>query len=155
MKIEQMKKAADFKLSLWNWVVIFCKGKFGDGLTSVLEYILNIFNDKVLSKVSPEELKKYSALIVALAEFGAKILNIYLMDAGKKVALSKTVDTLRKLSVSLEDGKVTADELEQTINDLVDTIEAWKNIRNISIAAESRIAGEEVERFVIGDAVEK
>lgn len=155
MDMEQMEKAADFKLSLWNWVVIFCKGKFGDGLTSVFEYILNIFNAKVLSKVSPEELKKYSAIIVALAEFGEKILNIYIMDAGKKAALSKTVDTLRKVSVSLEDGKVTADELEQTINDLVDTIEAWKNISNISIAAESVPAGEEVERFVPGEAAEK
>ena len=77
------------------------------------------------------------------------------MDAGKKAALSKTVDTLRKVSVSLEDGKVTADELEQTINDLVDTIEAWKNISNISIADESVPAGEEVERFIPGEAAEK
>ena len=151
----QKEKAVDFKLSLWNWVVIFCKGKFGDGLTSVIEYILNIFNAKVLSKVSPEELKKYSAIIVALAEFGEKILNIYLMDAGKKTAHSKTVDTLRKVSVSLEDGKVTSDELEQVINDLVGTIEAWKNINNISINAKPVPADEEVERFVPGEVAEK
>ena len=149
--MEPVKKAADFKLSLWNWVVIFFKGKFGDGLTSVFEYILNIFNDKVLSKVSPEELKKYSALIIALAEFGEKILNIYIMDEGKKSALSKTVDTLRKVSISLEDGKVTADELEQTINDLVDTVEAWKTINTISIA--SKTSDEEVECFIPNDAV--
>lgn len=153
--MEPVKKATDFRLSLWNWIVIFCKGKFGDGLTSVFEYILNIINDKVLSKVSPEELKKYSALIVALAEFGEKILNIYIMDAGKRAALSKTVAMLRKVSISLEDGKVTPDELEETINDLVETIKAWKNISNISIAAESVLAGEEVERFIPGEAAEK
>lgn len=151
MGVEHIEKAADFKLSIWNWVVIFCKGKFGDGLTSVFEYILNIFNTKVLSKVSPAELKKYSALIVALAEFGEKILNIYIMGDAKKTALSKTVDTLRKVSVSMEDGKVTAEELEQIINDLVDTIEAWKNIRTIALAAET--VHDEAVRFVPGEAV--
>lgn len=152
MDMEKMEKAADFKLSLWNWLVIFCKGKFGDGLTSVFEYILNIFNTKVLSKVSPEELKKYSALIVALAEFGEKILNIYIMGDAKKAALSKTVDTLRKVSVSMEDGKVTSEELEQTINDLVDTIEAWKNIRTIALASET--VCDEAVRFIPGEATE-
>ena len=101
--------------------------------------------------------RNYSAIIVALAEFGEKILNIYFMDDGKKAALSKTVDTLRKVAVSLEDGKVTSDELEQTINDIVDTIEAWKNISNISIAAESVPAGEAKRSsvFVPGEAAEK
>ena len=47
---------ADFKLSLWNWVVIFFKGKFGSGITSVIEYVLNLFNDRFLSKISPEKL---------------------------------------------------------------------------------------------------
>ena len=141
--------AADFKLSLWNWVVIFCKGKFGDGLTSVIEYILNLFNQKVLTKVSPEDLYKYSAIIVALAEFGEKILNIYIMEEGKKNALSKTVETLRKLARSLEDGKVTAEELECTINDLMETIEAWKHINTISLSSVQEV--EEVERFVPGE----
>lgn len=121
-------------LTLWNWVVIFCKGKFGGGLPAVLEYILDIFNEKVLRKVSPENLKKYSALVVALAEFGEKVLNIYIMDEGKKEALTKTVDTLRNLATALEDGKVTPDEMEQAIQDVTDTINAWKNITTISVA---------------------
>lgn len=139
---------ANFKLSLWNWVVVFCKGKFGGGVSSVLEYILNIFNDKVLSKVSPEELKKYSGLIVALAEFGEKVLNIYVIEPKKRKALSKTVDTLRKLADSLSDGNVTADELETAINDVIDTINAWKSIKNIEVKDDSSATIEAAETFV-------
>ena len=145
---------ADFKLSLWNWAVIFCKGKFGGGITSVLEYILTIFNDKVLSKVSPEDLKKYSGIIVALAEFGEKVLDIYIVDEAKRNALSKTVETLRKLATALEDGKVTSEELELTINEVIETINAWKSIKNIKVKAETEnVDIAECETFVPEDKV--
>ena len=141
----------DFRLTLWNWVVIFCKGKFGGGLTSVLEYILNIFNDKVLSKVSTENLRKYSGLIVALAEFGEKVLDLYIVSESKREALSKTVDTLRKVSIALEDGQVTTDELEQAINDLVDTINAWKSLSSIKAKTRMQIP-DAAETFVPSNA---
>jgi len=141
----------DFKLSLWNWVVIFCKGKFGGGLASVFEYILNIFNDKVLSKVTPEDLKKYSGIVVALAEFGEKILAIYLVDEAKRVALSKTVETLRDLATALEDGKVTTEELEQTINAVIEVVNAWKSITTIK-AKDTTDTAVTADTFVPGDA---
>ena len=124
----------DFKLSLWNWAVIFCKGKFGGGVSAVLQYILTLFNEKVLSKVSTSDLKKYSGIIVALAEFGEKVLKLYVMDEKKRVALSKTVDTLRKLSDALADGSVTEEELETCINDCIETIDAWKNLKSVEPA---------------------
>lgn len=143
---------ANFKLSLWNWVVVFFKGKFGGGLTSVFEYVLRIFNAKVLSKVSPENLKKYSGIIVALAEFGEKVLNLYIMEAEKRRALTITVEALRSLSESLSDGEVTAAELESTINNVVDVINAWKNINTIVVAPpvveDSDERAEIVEQFV-------
>lgn len=129
---------ADFKLSLWNWVMIFCKGKFGGGLSSVFEYVVNLFNDKVLSKVSPEDLKKYSGIVVALAEFGEKILNLYTVDEAKKTALAKTVESLRKLAVVLEDGSVTSEELEQTINDIIETVNAWKDVKLSKVNQEEK-----------------
>ena len=122
----------DFRLSLWNWVVIFCKGKFGGGLTSVLEYLLDdILNKEVLSKVSPDRMKKYSGLIVALADFGDKVLDLYVVNEAKRFALTKTVSTLRKVAVAIADGKVTNDEMELAIEDLVETIKAWKSLRDI------------------------
>ena len=140
---------ADFKLSLWNWVVIFFKGKFGGGITSVIEYVLNLFNDRFLSKISPEKLKKHSGAIVALAEFCEKLMNIYILDEVKKSALCKTVATLKKLAVALEDGKVTAEELEDAINDVVAVIKSWKDICKcrIYLKAENK-RGEEVEVFI-------
>lgn len=129
---------ADFKLSLWNWVMIFCKGKFGGGLSSVFEYVVNLFNDKVLSKVSPEDLKKYSGIVVALAEFGEKILNLYTVDEAKKTALAKTVESLRKLAAVLEDGSVTSEELEQTINDIIETVNAWKDVKLSKVNQEEK-----------------
>ena len=142
---------ADFKLSLWNWVVIFCKGKFGGGMSSVFEYILNIFNEKVLSKVSPEDLKKYSGIIVALAEFGQKVLDIYIVDEAKRVALSKTVATLRDLATALEDGKVTTEELEQAINAVIEVVDAWKSINTIR-AKDMTATADPADTFVPGDA---
>ena len=129
---------ADFKLSLWNWVMIFCKGKFGGGLSSVFEYVVNLFNDKVLSKVSQEDLKKYSGIVVALAEFGEKILNLYTVDEAKKTALAKTVESLRKLAAVLEDGSVTSEELEQTINDIIETVNAWKDVKLSKVNQEEK-----------------
>lgn len=141
---------ADFKLTLWNWAVIFFKGKFGGGLASVFEYILNIFNDKVLSKVSVADIKKYSAIIVALAEFGEKVLNLYVMDEAKKNALKKTVDTLRKLAAALEDGKVTQDELEDAVNAVIETINAWKNLKSVERKKDAEQI-EPTEVFVPGE----
>lgn len=148
---------ADFKLSLWNWVVIFCKGKFGGGLTSAFSYIANLLNDKVLSRVAPEELKKYSELVVALAEFGEKILNIYCMDYGKRRALAITVENLRRLADSLGDGKVTPEELEEAVNSVVEVIHAWKDIHTIEVAEKPKQVEEPSEideQFVPGEPSE-
>ena len=127
---------SEFKLSIWNWVVIFFKGKFGGGMPSVFGYVAALANEKVLTKVKPEDLIKYSALIVALAEFGEKVLNLYIMDVGKRTALTKSVDTLRTLANACSDGNVTAEELELTVNSLVDTIKAWRSLKSLELAPE-------------------
>ena len=124
-------ETSDFKLSIWNWVVIFIKGKFGGGLASVMEYVLKVFNEKVLAKVAAADMRKYSGIVTALAEFGEKVLSIYDMDSAKRTALAKTVKTLISLAVALSDGKVTPAELEKAIADVVETIEAWKNLKSL------------------------
>lgn len=131
----QNRKASKLimKLSVWNYLVLFCKAKFGGGITSVIEYLLNLFNEKVLSKVSPEELKKYSGIVVALAEFCEKVLDLYMLDEAKRTALTKTVEALCALADSLSDGKVTPDELNKVIDEVVAAIAAWKDARNIQL----------------------
>ena len=121
-------------LTLWDWIVVLCKGTMGGGLPSVCAYILGIFNEKILSKVQPEELKKYGGLVVALAEFGEKVLTIYLVDERKRKATSQTVETLRTMAKALEDGTVTQDELDRAIQDATATINAWNNISTIVVA---------------------
>ena len=141
-----MAARATFGLSVWNWVVIFCKGKFGDGLTSVFAYVLEIFNEKLLSKVAPEELVKYSGLVSALADFGEKVLEIYVVAEGKRIAMAKTVGSLRTLAKALSDGQVTKDELDETVRAIADTITAWKSLRDIQPSSKASI-GEIVEQF--------
>ena len=119
------------KLSVWNYLVIFFKGKFGGGISSVIEYVLNLFNEKVLSKVSPVDLMKYSGIVVALAEFCEKVLDLYILDEAKRTALTKTVEALRALANSLDDGKVTPEELSKVIDEVIAAIKAWKDARNI------------------------
>lgn len=117
-------------MSAWNWLVVFFKGKFGGGMTSVIQYLLNLFNEKVLSKVKPEELKKYAGLVIAIAEFGEKVLDLYVMDEAKRAALAKTVEALRTLADALADGTVTSEELDKVIDAVTVCIKAWKDAKS-------------------------
>ena len=130
-------------MSAWNWMVVFFKGKFGGGITSVIQYLLNLFNEKVLAKVDPEELKKYSGLVIAIAEFGEKVLDLYVMDEAKRAALAKTVETLRYIADSLADGKVTADELNKAIDDVTACIKAWKDAKSSDLTLKAEVPAPE------------
>lgn len=130
-------------MSAWNWLVVFFKGKFGGGMTSVIQYLLNLFNEKVLSKVKPEELKKYAGLVIAIAEFGEKVLDLYVMDEAKRAALAKTVETLRHIANSLADGKVTADELNKAIDDVTACIKAWKDAKSSDLTLKAEVPAPE------------
>lgn len=119
--------------SLWNWVVIFCKGKFGKGVPSVFAYMLNILNDKVFTKISVEDIKKYSAIILAVAELGEKILALYVMREPKKIAMETTIESLKRLASYIEDGKVSEEEFAEAIEAVSATIDAWKSLKDIKL----------------------
>lgn len=125
------KKKQARKLSFWNWLVIVCKGTFGGGLPSVFEYLLGILNDKVLCYVTPEEMAKYAGLIMAVADLGDRILELYDTSESKKKAMQATVKALRSLAEYVEDGKVTEEELEAAIEVVANVISEWKSLRDI------------------------
>lgn len=130
-------------MSAWNWLVVFFKGKFGGGMTSVIQYLLNLFNEKVLSKVKPEELKKYAGLVIAIAEFGEKVLDLYVMDEAKRAALAKTVEALRTLADALADGTVTSEELDKVIDAVTACIKAWKDAKSSDLTLKTEALSSE------------
>ena len=130
-------------MSAGNWLVVFFKGKFGGGMTSVIQYLLNLFNEKVLSKVKPEELKKYAGLVIAIAEFGEKVLDLYVMDEAKRAALAKTVEALRTLADALADGTVTSEELDKVIDAVTACIKAWKDAKSSDLTLKTEALSSE------------
>ena len=130
-------------MSAWNWLVVFFKGQFGGGMTSVIQYLLNLFNEKVLSKVKPEELKKYAGLVIAIAEFGEKVLDLYVMDEAKRAALAKTVEALRTLADALADGTVTSEELDKVIDAVTACIKAWKDAKSSDLTLKTEALSSE------------
>ena len=130
-------------MSAWNWLVVFFKGKFGGGISSVIQYLLKLVNEKVLAKVNPEELKKYAGLVIAIAEFGEKVLDLYVMDEAKRAALAKTVEALRTLADALADGTVTSEELDKVIDEVSACIKAWKDAKSSDLTLKQEALGSE------------
>lgn len=116
------------KLSWWNYLVIACKAKFGGGWASVAEYCLDLLNDKVLSRLAPEELKKYAVLAQEIAELIRKGVEIFVKSEAGKKAGTATIDAFTHLAKALEDGKITAEELDAEIEAVKAAIEAWKAV---------------------------
>ena len=112
-------------------------------MTSVIQYLLNLFNEKVLSKVKPEELKKYAGLVIAIAEFGEKVLDLYVMDEAKRAALAKTVEALRTLADALADGTVTSEELDKVIDAVTACIKAWKDAKSSDLTLKTEALSSE------------
>ena len=117
---------AAFKLGLWNYIVIGCKGIFGGGLPSIVKYVLGLFNEKVLGRCDPGTLAKWSQVFCALAEFVRRAVEIFVVDGPVKDAADKTITSLSALSTHLSDGVYESAELDADIESVYAAVEAWK-----------------------------
>jgi len=115
-----------FKLGLWNYLVIGCKGIFGGGVTSIVEYIAKIFTEQVLAKCDKELLKKWAEVFEKLADFLQFVIDQFITDEKKKAAADATIVAIKNLAVALKDGELTADEINDELDKVYAAIDAWK-----------------------------
>lgn len=125
-KETEKKPLSDFKLSLWNYIVIGCKGIFGDGMSSIVAYVLGLFNKKVLSRCPAEELKKWSGVFRSLMVFVSDVVEIFVTEEAVRLAAGSTTEVLGKLASHLEDGNYSEEELDADIEAVYAAIENWK-----------------------------
>ena len=125
----------EFKLSVWNYIVIGCKGIFGDGFVSIVEYLLQLFNEQVLAKCDPETLKKWSQVFAALADFIERILSIFMSDGAVLDAAKATIRAVHDLAQHLSDGRYDPDELDADIESVRAAVDAWRKARAAKLLA--------------------
>lgn len=115
-----------FKLGFWNYIVIGCKGIFGGGITSIIEYVAKLFTEKVLAKCDAESLKKWAEVFEQLAVFVQFVVARIITDEKKKSAADATIDAIKHLATVLKDGVLTSDEINEEIDKVMKAVEAWK-----------------------------
>lgn len=118
-----------FKLGLWNYLVIGCKGIFGGGWASIIEYVAKIFTEKVLARCDSELLKKWSEVFEKFAEFLQFVVDQFITDEKKKAAADATIAAIKHLAVALKDGELTADEINDELDKVYAAVDAWKAIK--------------------------
>lgn len=118
-----------FKLSIWNYLVIGCKGIFGDGITSIIQYIAKLFTEQVLGKCNPELLKKWAEVFEALASFVQFVVGRFVTEEKKLAAANATIEAICHLATVLKDGELTADEINSEVDKILAAVEAWKAIK--------------------------
>lgn len=113
-------------LNLWNYLVIGTKAVFG-GVPSVVCYLANLLNEKVLSKCNVDELIKWAKAMVALSDFCDKIIDLFMSpETLKREATVAVSAAIRSLGDKLMDGQITAEEIKEAIEDINNAVRACK-----------------------------
>lgn len=115
-----------FKLGFWNYLVIGCKGIFGGGITSIIEYVAKLFTEKVLAMCDSESLKKWAEVFEQLAVFVQFVVERVITDEKKKAAADATTEAIKHLATVLKDGVLTSDEINEEIGKVMKAVKAWK-----------------------------
>ena len=109
-------------------------GKFGalwslvtGGWAGLAAYILEAVN-KWLATLDQSKLAEVAKIVKAIASALAILLNTFLPEKFRPAA-QKTLDALNTLVASLEDGKITQEELDANIDAVEAAVKAWKDIK--------------------------
>lgn len=97
------------------------------GWAGLAVYILEAVN-KWLATLDQSKLAEVAKIIKSIASALAILLNTFLPEKFR-VAAQKTLDALNTLAASLEDGKITQEELDDNIDAIEAAVLAWKEVK--------------------------
>ena len=111
------------KISKLKVVVKYMTG----GVESVVEYILDLFNEMV-AKLPAEEVAKYAQLAKDVSVF-VNNLCVLVKNEAKRNAAKATARCFEDLATSLLDSKMTKEELDGVVESVKAAVKAWKDAK--------------------------
>ena len=105
--------------ALWSLVT--------DGWSGLMKYVLEFVNI-ALQKLDGEKLKRASQIAVNVAAVVSTAVGVF-VDEKYREAANKTVDALKDLALSIEDGELSSEELNANIEAVNKCIDAWKAVK--------------------------
>lgn len=101
------------------------------GVTGVIEYLLDIFNKQILSRIHIDKAALYAGSVKAVADCLNNIFNLWAGKIGeeKAKAFVATIEAVSALAKALEDANVSEDELDLVIAQVKEAVEAWKAVK--------------------------
>ena len=103
------------------WVLVV------DGWSGLMKYVLG-FANAALQKLNGDKLKKASQIAVNVAAVVSTAVGVF-VDEKYRDAANKTVDALKDLALSIEDGELSSAELNANIEAVNACIDAWKAVK--------------------------
>lgn len=97
------------------------------GWTGLATYLLKVIN-KTLKKLNPEKVKQAAVVVEAVAS-ALKAL-VTLVPDKYQSAVALTIETVSKLAEALKSGDIDEKELDDEIDAIEATIQAWKEAKN-------------------------
>lgn len=120
-----MKKLAgilnDLEISRWSAFWTLLTGGWAD-----LAKLLCTAFTKLLRKADADKLKKYAELAAKIAAVVKSIVDIFVSGAKEREAADKTIVCIKTLAEHLADGEYTTEELDEDVDNIIATIDAWK-----------------------------
>lgn len=98
-----------------------------DGWSGLFQYLLEAVNS-LLAKCDAEKLKSSAKISLGVAAIVKTACDTFAPDKYKSAA-TKTIDALTTLASALEDGNLTAAEIDANIKAISDCIDAWKEVK--------------------------
>ena len=105
--------------ALWSLVT--------DGWSGLIKYALEFVN-AALQKFDAEKLRSASRMAVNIAAVVSAAVGVF-VDEKYRDASNKTVDALKNLAISIEDGELSSEELNANIEAINKCIDAWKAVK--------------------------
>ena len=97
------------------------------GWTGLIKYALEFVN-AALQKLDGDKLKRASQIAVNVAAVVSTAVGVF-VDEKYREAANKTVDALKDLALSIEDGELSSAELNANIEAVNRCIDAWKAVK--------------------------
>ena len=105
--------------ALWSLVT--------DGWSGLMKYGLEFVNS-ALQKFDADKLRSASRISVNIAAVVSAAVGVF-VDEKYRDAANKTVEALKDLALSIEDGELSNDELNANIEAINKCIDAWKAVK--------------------------